>query len=140
MTTLKIETRCPDCTSTDVAEFVANWVNPNTDEVTEEYGLAEAYPDLYWCNVCAEAKPGLHETPVIEYATRPSHFEAMQVSTPARADGRRRVYGLESDDWREAGWLMPQRPVCDSNTRNHYAKKRAAGRPVPAWFDEAYPV
>ena len=50
---------CPNCSGTKVQEFHAVWVDPNKDyEVVDaEWGLAEAYPDLYWCDDC-QRHPG----------------------------------------------------------------------------------
>jgi NAD-dependent SIR2 family protein deacetylase len=43
--------RCPLCNGTNVEELLVCWANPNTGERGDE-GLAELYPDVYWCKDC----------------------------------------------------------------------------------------
>lgn len=47
-------TTCPNCGGTNVEEFRAIWVNPNTGEQDDSYGIANAYPFVFWCNDCQD--------------------------------------------------------------------------------------
>lgn len=53
---------CPKCRGTDVEELRLVWVNPNTGSHDDSYGLAELYPDVYWCYDCGEHLEDLIQT------------------------------------------------------------------------------
>jgi len=44
--------RCPDCGGFNVQELCLTWVNANTGVAEDPSGIAEAYPDVYWCLDC----------------------------------------------------------------------------------------
>jgi len=53
--------RCPKCNGANVEELIVHWDNPNTGERGDE-GLAELYPDVYWCHDCQKHPKELIES------------------------------------------------------------------------------
>jgi Zn finger protein HypA/HybF involved in hydrogenase expression len=60
----KMTYTCPHCGGSDVQQFIAFWVDANTHKTVNEYGLAELYPAVYWCEDCQEHPDELIEQEV----------------------------------------------------------------------------